>query len=308
MSKLACSFLAVYVAAFAFGEDGPTTKDLKTVLATVGGDPIMEADFQLVCAMRNVPASKQAQVRAEYVKELADRQLLRRFLARQKVTPEPQLLAGELAQLETLMRARKQDPDEILKRLGLTRKSLEAEVGLKSTWDAYLRQVVTDKTIAEHFEKHRTALDGTKLRASQIILKSNKGDAQKLIEERKTKLAAIRKDILAKKLTFAEAAEQFSEAKASKAKGGDVAWFPFRGLMAAEFSDAAFKLKVGEISEPVVASYGVFLVQVTDIRPGEFTLEDVRAEVVGWISQELMTKTIAAEREKSQVVIAKPSK
>jgi peptidyl-prolyl cis-trans isomerase C len=308
MSKLACSFLAVYLAAFAAAEVEPKSPDPKTVLATVGGEPITEADFQLLCAMRNIPADKQPQIRTRLLNQMIDRQLVRRFLARQKVAPDPQLLAGELAQLETLMRARQQDPDEILKGLGLTRKSLENEVGLSPAWEVYLRQVITDKTIEEHFEQHRAALDGTKLRASQIILKSGKQDKKEQIEERKAKLAAIRRDILAKKLTFADAAQQFSEARASKVKGGDVGWFPFRGLMTAEFCDAAFALKPGEISEPVVASYGVFLVQVTDVRPGEFTLEDVRAEVVGRISQELMAKTIAAEREKSPVEVAKRTK
>ena len=73
--------------------------------------------------------------------------------------------------------------------------------------------------------------------------------------------------------------------------------------MAVPFCDAAFALKVGEVSEPVAAFYGVFLIQVTDIQPGELSLEDVRKEIVGRISQERWSAAVAAERKKWKVAI-----
>lgn len=303
MSKLACSLLAVHLAAFCLcAKDQPATADPQAVLATVGDDKITEADYQLYCAINNIPADKQPALRTKLLDGLIERQLIRRFLTRQKITPDPQLLAGKIAQINALIIARKSDPEVLLKKLGLTKKTLEAEMGLSLAWDAYLRLAVTDMQIEELFQQHRAELDGTKLRASQIILKIGKNASDKEIAERKAKLTAVRKDILVKKATFAEAAKKNSEAP-SKTEGGDIGWFSFRGRMPIQFSDAAFALKVGEISEPVVSRFGVHLIQITDQQPGQLTLEDVRTEIIERLSQELWTKAAAGEREKSKVVI-----
>ncbi|HXC16416.1 MAG TPA: peptidyl-prolyl cis-trans isomerase [Holophagaceae bacterium] len=67
-------------------------------------------------------------------------------------------------------------------------------------------------------------------------------------------------------LDFAKAAEQFSEDPSAKGRGGDLGWFD-APKMVKEFSDAAFKLKKNEISEPVKTSFGYHLIQVEDTKP-----------------------------------------
>ena len=302
MWKLACCVLAIHVAGFElFAQQTPAKED-STVLATIGEETVTEADFQLFCAIHNVPEETQAKVRPKLLNNLIERRLIRRFLRDRKITPDAEELAGDILRLEDLIRRRGDDPEALLKRLGLTREVLEDELGLPLAWDVYLRVAVTDEEMRMYFEKHRTELDGTKLRASQIILKLPPKSPAKDVADRKAKLAAVRQEILANKLTFAQAAQKYSEAL-SKTKGGDVGWFPFRGKMAVPFCDAAFALKVGEVSEPVAAFYGVFLIQVTDIQPGELSLEDVRKEIVGRISQERWSAAVAAERKKWKVAI-----
>lgn len=153
-----------------------------------------------------------------------------------------------------------------------------------------------------HFAQHRAELDGTKLRASQIILKLPPNPPAKDVEERKQRLAVVRKEILTKKLVFAEAAQKYSEAP-SKLQGGDIGWFPFRGKMPIPFCDAAFQLQPGEISEPVVTPFGVHLIFVTDKQTGELTVDDVRDEIVEQISQQLWANAVAEERKQSPVVV-----
>ena len=64
---------------------------------------------------------------------------------------------------------------------------------------------------------------------------------------------------------FADLAKIYSEDRA-KEHGGDIG-FMERGSTVKEFDDAAFKLKVGEVSPVVKSQFGLHLIQVTEARP-----------------------------------------
>jgi hypothetical protein len=67
---------------------------------------------------------------------------------------------------------------------------------------------------------------------------------------------------------FAKVAAAMSIDTANKDKGGDLGWFG-KSDMVAEFSNAAFALKVGEISQPVKSTSGYHVIQVLghEVRP-----------------------------------------
>ena len=62
-------------------------------------------------------------------------------------------------------------------------------------------------------------------------------------------------------------------------------------------------MKDNEISDPVRTPFGLHLITVIERKPGEVSLEDVRAVVFNELSQELWRETVKAQKEKAKIEI-----
>lgn len=65
---------------------------------------------------------------------------------------------------------------------------------------------------------------------------------------------------------FAKLASEYSEDQGSKNNGGDLNYFE-RRMMVKEFDEAAFNLKIGEISNVISTSFGYHIIKLTDRKP-----------------------------------------
>ncbi|MBA2874803.1 peptidylprolyl isomerase [Thermaerobacillus caldiproteolyticus] len=104
---------------------------------------------------------------------------------------------------------------------------------------------VTEKELKKYYDEYKP-----KIRASHILVKDEK--TAKEIKEK-----------LDKGEDFAKLAKEYSQDPGSAQKGGDLGWFG-PGKMVKEFEDAAYSLKVGEISQPVKTEFGYHIIKVTD--------------------------------------------
>lgn len=95
-------------------------------------------------------------------------------------------------------------------------------------------------------------LDVREVRASHVLVSSRKEALQ------------IKKDILRGDITFEDAALRYSQCPSGR-RGGDLGYFN-RKQMVQSFSDTAFDLKIGEISDPVGTKFGWHIIKTTDKR------------------------------------------
>jgi len=277
------------------------------VVATVNDKQITQADLDSEYLVRRIPAEKQAQFRESVLNDLVDRQLIAAFLDSRK-TPVPE---AELdAQLDLLKRAVESGQGsfaEVIGRLGLTEESLRAHLALPLRWRSFVRNTVTDQELRDYFEAHRPEFDGTQVRVRQIVISIPKGSDAAKWTETESKLKSVRQSIRDKKITFDDAARQHSTSPSGK-QGGDLGWVAYRGRLPAELVQAAFALQPGEMGEVIRTTFGVHLVQVTDRKPGEYSLEDVRQEVWNQRAQEYWNQQVAEARKTARIRMHSPSR
>ncbi|HET9704856.1 MAG TPA: peptidyl-prolyl cis-trans isomerase [Vicinamibacterales bacterium] len=128
------------------------------------------------------------------------------------------------------------------------------------------------------------------VRASHILFKIE-GKDEKVV---RAQAEDVLKKVKAPGADFAALAKQYSEDDSNNANGGDLDYFG-RGRMVAEFEQAAFAMKPGEISDLVKTAFGFHIIKVVDNKPDSTRpVAEVRPE----IEEQLKWQKAQAEAEK----------
>jgi len=128
------------------------------------------------------------------------------------------------------------------------------------------------------------------IRASHILLKLE-GKDEKAVQAQAEEVLKMAK---APNADFAALAQKYSEDESNNMNGGDLDYFG-RGRMVAEFEQAAFAMKNGEISNLVKTAFGFHIIKMVDNKPDVTRpLAEVRAE----LEDQLKWQKAQAEAEK----------
>ncbi len=131
-----------------------------------------------------------------------------------------------------------------------------------------------------------------KVSARHILLKFGDSDDEGARQEIRTRMDAILADVRAEGAEFAALATEHSE-DSSASRGGDLGFFD-KGRMVQEFSDAAFALDVGAISDVVETKYGLHIIKVEAIQEASTkALDEVRNEVALDLAREERSPALA---------------
>lgn len=152
---------------------------------------------------------------------------------------------------------------------------------------------VTQEEIESYFKENKESLAQPAQVEASHILTASKEEA----DEVKAKLAAGG--------DFAELAKEYSTDTATAQNGGELGFFG-TGEMAAEFEEAAFAMKVDDISDPVETDFGFHIIQVTDKKEAaEATLEDSKDQIKELLFDQKLnaeyTKWIAEKQESYEI-------
>ena len=139
---------------------------------------------------------------------------------------------------------------------------------------------VAEADLKTYFDQNAQRLSGKEeRRASHILIASPKSAPE--ADRQKAKVKATELAALVKKSpdTFADVARKNSQDPGSASAGGDLDFFP-RDAMVKPFSDAAFVMKKGDISDVVESEFGYHIIKLTDIKaPMQRTFEEMRPEL-----------------------------
>jgi peptidyl-prolyl cis-trans isomerase D len=132
--------------------------------------------------------------------------------------------------------------------------------------------------------------------AAHILVKLDPKASAAERESARARVLALQ-DRLVRGEDFAEVARSESEDPGSAPQGGDLGFFT-RELMVKPFADAAFAMQAGETVGPVETEFGLHIIRLTGIRPGQVrSLESVREEIALELKRAIATRKLAESAE-----------
>ncbi|HFJ9439003.1 MULTISPECIES: peptidylprolyl isomerase PrsA [Bacillus] len=200
--------------------------------------------------------------KGDFEKQLKDRygkDMLYEMMAQDVITKKYTVSDDDVD--KEVQKAKNQYGDQfknVLKNNGLKDETdFKNQIKFKLAMNEAIKKSITEKDVKDHYKPE--------IKASHILV-SDENEAKEI----KKKLDAG--------ASFEELAKQESQDLLSKEKGGDLGYFN-SGKMAPEFETAAYKLKVGQISDPVTSPNGYHIIKLTDkkdLKPYDEVKDSIR--------------------------------
>jgi parvulin-like peptidyl-prolyl isomerase len=276
------------------------------VVATVNGDKITKGDLLTFLTRYPIPAMEnREQIYRDAVDSLVNTRLLAQFLGRQNIKVPDQRVNEEISRLEQQLKAEGQDLSSALLANGISLDDIRKEMLTRIRWNEYAKAKATDAELKKFLAAHKDLFGGTQVRASHILIKVDPNASAAEKEKARQKLLGIKKDIESGKISFAEAANKYSDDPSNAGGGGgDLDYFTLGSGFIEEFTDVAFKLKKGEISDPVETPYGWHLIYVTDRKEGKLPeFEQAKPQIANAYFGEIQKNLLTAERKKAKIEV-----
>ena len=281
---------------------------LPDIVARVNGMDIKKSaileELKAAVEINNGPPLTADQEKAS-LKKLVDKEIKKNLISQKaselaiQVTPEH--VEKELQSIKA-----KFDSDLIFEKKLAQKNMSVAQYKEKIKWDLMLGQIVqremasqievAPEEIKAYYEKNPGLFNTEeKVRASVILIKVSPSAGE--IEDRKAreKIGMVLSQIK-NSSDFSDEARKHSQDSMGP-RGGDLGFFNRKQVLPA-FSERAFSLKVGEVSEIFKTNFGYHLLKVTEKQPETHsTLEEAKDKIREILKREKLSKQIEAYSE-----------
>lgn len=188
------------------------------------------------------------------------------------------------------------DTAEFKKHLDFARKKLLMSDLLQAT----AKEALTDDAMHKVYDEAVKQMgQEQEVHARHILIRAAAGDenASKAAEDKiKAIIARLKKGE-----DFETVAKEITEDPSGKANGGDLGYFS-KEQMVPEFSNVAFKLEKGQISEPVKTQFGWHVLKVEDkrVKPTP-KFEDVKPQIEQYVARKAQAEFVQKLRAEAKI-------
>lgn len=264
---------ALVAALFAFFFAAPlAAQDVQRIAALVNDDVISGYDLEqrvdLVISTTRLQDNPETRrrLRRDVLRGLIDEKLQLQEAARNNVSVDDEEIRRALNIIARQNNIPEDRMDEFLRANGVPKDALEQQIEAELAWTKLLRRrmrasaVVSPEEVDEAMARIRRNADNPEARVSEIFLPVDSPDLEAETQARAARLAQQIRD----GAPFAAVARQFSRGTTA-ASGGQIGWVR-AGQLAPELETAIEGLQPGQVSEPIRAAGGFYVLQLHERR------------------------------------------
>jgi parvulin-like peptidyl-prolyl isomerase len=267
--------------------------------AIVNGESISMTELESVMKRDGpkavqVPEAELRQMRLAVLSQLIDELLTMQFLKKNCPPADPAEVNKRFAEVVEGLKKQGKTVAQFAQEIGTTEAEMRGEIAVTLQWRDYVKVRVPEEAVKRYYDENKEFFDGVAVRASHIVFRLAPDAPAAERQAARDKLLALRQELVTGKVDFAEAAKKYSQCPTAP-KGGDLDFFPRKGMLEENFAKTAYATPVGQVSDIVQTDFGLHLVKVTDRKPGQpsdFTKikEDVRDFCVMELRQQLLVQ------------------
>ena len=253
----------------------PDGRVTETRIAAVVNDEVISVGdltsrLRMVMLSSNLTDSPETRQRvaAQVLRTIVDEKLQMQEAKRQNVTATDEEINKALAQIEKQNNMQAGQLDQVLKSHGIERSALVDQLTASIVWTKLVRRlvsqtnVVSDEEIDYALKRARETANEPQSRVAEIFLAVDNPQQ----EDEVRRLAERLTEQMKQGARFSAVAQQFSQS-ATAAVGGDIGWVRPEQL-SPELGKAVAQMRPGELSPPIRAGAGYYLVLVLNRRSG----------------------------------------
>ena len=250
------------------------------VVLTVGDEQITKSMFELIVG--TLPASQQAQVqtpeaRRKLAEQIVELKVMAQEGRRRRLDLDPSVQMQVVLQAERILATR--------------------------TYEQMVAEPPDEAMLRAYYDEHRDDYEQAtgshiliRFEGSPLPVREGQEDLSEI--EALQKISALRDRIEAGE-TFADIAKAESDDQSSGTNGGDLGVFR-RGEMIEEFTDTAFTIPIGEVSDPIKTQYGYHLITIRE--RGFIPFEDVKDEIAEKLAPQIGREKVDEAKAATNIV------